>query len=261
MKSLQIAATGMAAQQMRVDVISNNIANMSTAAYRPRTAEFSDLVYQQYLTPGTTTSQVGTLVPAGIQIGTGVRPSTVSMELTQGAMNQTDAELDLAIDGSGFFEITLPSGESAYTRDGKFNRGQDGQIVTMDGYPLADGIVIPDDAQSISISRDGEVVAYFDGATAGQSIGNIQLVRFVNEKGLEAMGDNMFRETQASGTPTQLVPGTEGAGVIRQGFLEGSGVDVVKEISELIEAQRGYELNSKVITASDEMLAATTRVK
>jgi flagellar basal-body rod protein FlgG len=131
----------------------------------------------------------------------------------------------------------------------------------MDGFPLADGIIIPDDAQSISISRDGEVVAYFDGVTEGQSIGNIQLVRFVNEKGLEAMGDNLFRETEASGTPTQLVPGTEGAGYIRQGFLEGSGVDVVKEISELIEAQRGYELNSKVITASDEMLAATTRVK
>jgi len=251
----------MAAQQMRVDVISNNIANMSTAAYRPRTAEFSDLVYQQYLTPGTMTSQVGTLVPAGIQIGTGVRPSTVSMELTQGALNPTDAELDLAIDGAGFFEVTLPSGESAYTRDGKFNRGQDGQIVTMDGYPLADGIIIPDDAEKVSISRDGEVVAYFNGATEGQAIGNIQLVRFVNEKGLEAIGDNMFRETQASGTPTQLVAGTEGAGVIRQGFLEGSGVDVVKEISELIEAQRGYELNSKVITASDEMLAATTRLK
>ena len=261
MKSLQIAATGMAAQQMRVDVISNNIANMSTAAYRPRVAEFSDLVYQQYLTPGTTTSQVGTLVPAGIQIGTGVRPSTVSMEITQGSLDQTNGELDLAIDGSGFFEVTLPSGESAYTRDGKFNRGQDGQIVTMEGYPLADGIVIPDDAQKISISRDGEVVAYFEGTTAGQVIGNLQLTRFVNEKGLEAMGDNLFRETQASGTPTQLVPGTEGAGFVHQGFLEGSGVDVVKEVSDLIEAQRGYELNSKVITASDEMLAATTRLK
>lgn len=261
MKSLQIAATGMAAQQMRVDVISNNIANMSTAAYRPRTAEFSDLVYQQYLTPGTTTSQVGTLVPAGIQIGTGVRPSTVSMELTQGSLDATEGELDLAIEGSGYFEITLPSGESAYTRDGKFNRGADGEIVTMDGYPLADGITIPDDASSISISRDGEVVAYFDGVTDGQVIGNIQLVRFVNEKGLEAMGDNMFRETQASGTPTQVVAGTDGAGYIYQGYLEGSSVDVVQEISELIEAQRGYELNSKVISASDEMLAATTQVR
>lgn len=261
MKSLQIAASGMAAQQTRVEVISNNIANMSTAAYRPRTAEFSDLMYQQYLTPGTITSQVGTVVPAGIQIGTGVRPSTVSMEITQGALRQTGAELDLAIDGNGFLEITLPSGEPAYTRDGKLNRSPTGEIVTMDGFPLADGIVLPEDARRISISRDGEVVAYFEDDTAGQAIGNISLVRFINEKGLEAMGDNLFRETEASGPPNRLVPGTEGLGYIRQGFLEDSGVDVVKEIADLIEAQRGYELNSKVITASDEMMAATTRLR
>lgn len=261
MKSLQIAATGMAAQQMRVDVISNNIANMSTSAYRPRVAEFSDLMYQQYLTPGTITSQVGTVVPAGIQIGTGVRPSTVSMEITQGALKETGGELDLAIDGTGFLEVTLPSGDSAYTRDGKLNRSAEGELVTMDGYPLADGITIPNDATRISISRDGEVVAYFANAAAGQAIGTISLTRFVNEKGLEAVGDNMFRETEASGPPTQVVAGTEGAGYIRQGFIEDSGVDVVKEISELIEAQRGYELNSKVITASDEMLAATTRLR
>jgi len=261
MKSLQIAATGMAAQQLRVDVISNNIANMSTAAYRPRVAEFSDLMYQQYLTPGTITSQVGTVVPAGIQIGTGVRPSTVSMQITQGSMKETGSDLDLGIDGAGFLEVTLPSGESAYTRDGKLNRSAEGEMVTMDGYPLADGITIPADAKSISISRDGEVVAYFDDQAAGQAIGSIQLVRFVNEKGLEAMGDNLFRETAASGTPTQVVAGTEGSGFIRQGYLEESGVDVVKEISDLIEAQRGYELNSKVITASDEMLAATTRLR
>jgi flagellar basal-body rod protein FlgG len=261
MKSLQIAASGMAAQQTRVDVISNNIANMSTAAYRPRTAEFSDLMYQQYLTPGTITSQVGTVVPAGIQIGTGVRPSTVSMEITQGALRQTSAELDLAIDGAGFLEVTLPSGEPAYTRDGKLNRSPTGEIVTMDGFPLADGIVLPEDARRVTISRDGEVTAYFGDSNEGQAIGNISLVRFVNEKGLEAMGDNLFRETEASGSPNRLVPGTEGLGYIRQGFLEDSSVDVVKEISELIEAQRGYELNSKVITASDEMMAATTRLR
>ncbi|MEH6808179.1 MAG: flagellar basal-body rod protein FlgG [Hyphomonas oceanitis] len=261
MKSLQIAATGMAAQQMRVDVISNNIANMSTSAYRPRVAEFSDLMYQQYLTPGTITSQVGTVVPAGIQIGTGVRPSTVSMEITQGTLKETGGELDVAIDGIGFLEVTLPSGDSAYTRDGKLNRSAEGELVTMDGYPLADGITIPNDATRLSISRDGEVVAYFANAAAGQAIGTISLTRFVNEKGLEAVGDNMFRETEASGPPTQVVAGTEGAGYIRQGFIEDSGVDVVKEISELIEAQRGYELNSKVITASDEMLAATTRLR
>ena len=261
MKSLQIAATGMAAQQMRVDVISNNIANMSTAAYRPRVAEFSDLVYQQYLTPGTITSQLGTVVPAGIQVGTGVKASTVSVEITQGSMRQSGGELDLAIDGNGFFEVQLPDGETVFTRDGKLNRSQDGQIVTMDGYPLADGITIPDDANRISISRDGQVTAYFDNTETGQSIGVISLVSFVNEKGLEAVGDNLFRLTEASGDANRQVAGTNGLGTIRQGFIEDSSVDVVKEISDLIEAQRGYELNSKVITASDEMLAATTRLR
>ncbi len=261
MKSLQIAASGMAAQQMRVEVISNNIANMSTAAYRPRVAEFSDLAYEQYLSPGTITSQIGTQVPAGIQIGGGVRPSTVSMSITQGTLRQTEAELDFAIDGQGFFELSLPSGESAYTRDGKFNRSADGRLVSMEGFPLADAIVVPEDARRVSVSRDGEVVAYFADEAEGQAIGTISLVRFVNEKGLEAIGDNMFRETEAAGRPERRVPGTEGAGLIRQGFLEESGVDVVKEISDLIEAQRGYEFNSKVITASDEMLAATTRLR
>lgn len=261
MKALQIAATGMAAQQTRVEVISNNIANMSTAAYRPRVAEFSDLVYEQNLTPGTITSQTGTLVPAGIQIGTGVRPSTVSMSLTQGALRQTGGDLDIALDGSGFLEVTLPSGEPAYTRDGKLNRSAEGEIVTMDGYPLADGIVIPDNASRLTIGRDGEVVAYFNDQAEGQPIGTISVVRFTNEKGLQALGDNLFRQTEASGAANQSVAGTDGAAIIRQGFLEDSGVDVVKEISDLIEAQRGYELNSKVITASDEMLAATTRLR
>ena len=261
MKSLQIAATGMAAQQTRVDVISNNIANMSTAAYRPRVAEFADLAYQQVLAPGTITSQTGTLVPAGIQIGTGVRASTVSMQITQGSLRPTGGELDLAIDGAGFLEVTLPSGEVAYTRDGQLNRSPEGELVTADGYPLSDGIVIPEDALRVTIARDGEVTAYFENQIEGQAVGTISLVRFVNEKGLQALGDNLFRETEASGAANQLVPGTEGLGTLRQGFIEDSGVDVVKEISDLIEAQRGYELNSKVITASDEMLAATTRLR
>ncbi len=261
MKSLQIAATGMAAQQTRVDVISNNIANMSTTAYRPRVAEFSDLVYQQYLTPGTITSQTGTVVPAGIQLGTGVKASTVSMEITQGTMRQTNGELDLGIDGNGFLEVVLPDGETAFTRDGKLNRSPDGEIVTMDGYPLADGITLPQDARRISISRDGEVVAYFNNQVEGQTVGVISLATFINEKGLEALGDNMYRETEASGQANRQVAGAAGVGTLRQGFIEDSGVDVVKEISDLIEAQRGYELNSKVITASDEMLAATTRLR
>ena len=261
MKSLQIAATGMAAQQTRVDVISNNIANMSTAAYRPRVAEFSDLVYQQYLTPGTITSQTGTVVPSGIQLGTGVKASSVSMEITQGSMRQTGGEFDLGIDGRGFLEIAMPDGTTSFTRDGKLTRSSDGELVTSDGFPLADGITIPSDARRISISRDGEVAAYFDNQANGQSIGVISLATFVNEKGLEALGDNMFRETEASGQANRQVAGSQGVGTIRQGFIEDSSVDVVKEISDLIEAQRGYELNSKVITASDEMLAATTRLR
>ncbi|MEM9670122.1 MAG: flagellar basal-body rod protein FlgG [Pseudomonadota bacterium] len=261
MKSLNIAATGMAAQQTRVDVISNNIANMNTASYRPRVAEFSDLAYQQILTPGTVTSQTGTIVPAGIQVGTGVRPSTVSVSVMQGALRATGGELDIAIDGPGFLEVTLPTGESVFTRDGKLSRSPEGEVVTMDGFPLTDRIVIPFEAERISIGRDGEVVAYFSDQPEGQPIGTISLMRFVNEKGLEAVGDNLYRQTQASGQPNQLVPGTQGVGNLRQGFLEESGVDVVKEISDLIEAQRGYELNSRVVTASDEMLAATVQLR
>ncbi|MCI5043997.1 MAG: flagellar basal-body rod protein FlgG [Aquisalinus sp.] len=261
MNALKIAATGMAAQQTRVDVISNNIANMSTTAYAPRTAQFADLIYQQELPPGSLSSESGTIVPAGIQIGMGVRPSAVSLEFIQGGLRQTGAELDLAIEGRGFFEITLPSGEAAYTRDGKFNRSAEGLMVNADGFALADNITIPDDARQVTISNDGVVSAIFDGQPAPQALGNINLTVFTNVKGLEALGGNLFRETAASGTPITNAPGVDGVGLMRQGFLEESGVDVVEEISELIEAQRGYELNSKVITAADEMLAATTRIR
>ncbi len=261
MNALKIAATGMAAQQMRVDVISNNIANMSTTAYQPRVAEFADLVYQQIQTPGTLTSQTGSVVPAGSQIGMGVRPTTVSMEMVQGALSQTNGDLDLAINGRGFFEIIQPDGESAYTRDGKFYRDAEGLLVNSEGNALADQITIPNDANRITISQDGEVVAYFSNQPQGQTVGTISLNVFANAKGLEALGGNLYRETEASGAPINGTAGSEGVGVMRQGYLEDSGVDVVEEISELIEAQRGYELNSKIITAADEMLAATTRLR
>ena len=261
MNALKIAASGMAAQQIRVDVIANNIANMSTTAYAPRVAEFADLHYQQYLQPGALSSETGTIVPAGIQLGHGVRASTVSMELTQGALSETGGDLDIGIEGRGFFEITLPSGESAFTRDGKFNRSAEGLVVTSDGFTLADNITIPDDARRITISADGAVTAFFDSAPAGQQIGSVSLTVFANAKGLEALGGNLFKETSASGTPVTGIPGTDGVGFMRQGYLESSGVDVVAEISELIEAQRGYELNAKVITAADEMLSATTRIR
>ncbi|MEP6342131.1 MAG: flagellar basal-body rod protein FlgG [Maricaulaceae bacterium] len=261
MNALKIAATGMAAQQIRVDVISNNLANMSTTAYQPRVAEFADLLYQQHLPPGAVSSQTGNIVPAGIQIGMGVRPSTVSIEITQGGLSPTGGDLDLAIEGRGYFEITLPSGEASYTRDGKFFRDAEGLIVNTDGFPLADNITIPIDTRRLTISQDGTVSAFFDNAPEGQEIGTISMTVFANPKGLEAMGGNLFRETSASGAPIVGEPGSEGIGTMRQGYLEDSGVDVVEEISELIEAQRGYELNSKVITASDEMLAATTRIR
>jgi flagellar basal-body rod protein FlgG len=261
MNSLKIAATGMAAQQTRVDVIANNIANMSTTAYAPRIAEFADLLYQQKLTPGALSSQSGNIVPAGIQIGMGVRLSTVSLQVSQGALSPTGGDLDLGIEGRGYFEISLPSGDSAYTRDGKFNRSSEGLMVTPDGFALADNITIPNDARRIVISRDGEVSAFFDNVTTGRQVGSITLTVFANEKGLEALGGNLFRETDASGTPNSGQPGTESIGFMRQGYLEDSSVDVVREISELIEAQRGYELNSKVITAADEMYSTTTRIR
>jgi len=261
MNALKIAATGMAAQQTRVDVISNNIANMSTTAYQPRVAEFADLLYQQIQTPGTLSSQTGSIVPAGIQMGMGVRPTTVSMEVIQGALSQTGGDLDIAIEGRGFFEIEMPSGDSAFTRDGKFYRDAEGLMVNSDGFPLTDQITIPNDALRVTISSDGEVAAYFNNSVEGQTIGTITLSVFANTKGLEALGSNLYRETEASGAPISGTPGTESIGIMRQGYLEDSSVDVVEEISELIEAQRGYELNSKVITAADEMYAATTRIR
>ena len=213
------------------------------------------------MTPGALSSQSGDIVPAGIQLGMGVRPSTVSMQISQGALSPTGSDLDIAIEGRGYFEITLPNGEPAFTRDGKFNRSSEGLIVTQDGFALADNITIPNDARRIEISRDGEVTAFFDNVTAGQQIGSITLSSFTNEKGLEALGGNLFKETDASGPPNSGQPGIEGIGFLRQGYLEDSSVDVVSEISELIEAQRGYELNSKVITAADEMYSATTRIR
>lgn len=261
MRALQIAATGMSAQQMRVEVISNNLANMSTTGYNARRAEFADLMYQQATRPGTITANDGTIVPAGVQIGLGVRSTAVSITLAQGPLAATGGDLDLAIDGYGFLEVTLPSGASAYTRDGGLKRSADGQIVTSDGYPVVPGITLPDDATTISINAAGEVYAYFTNQVQPQLLGQITLAGFTNEKGLEAIGSNLFLETEASGAPTVSTPGVDGLGVLKQGYLEESSVDAVREITELIKAQRGYEMNAKVITAADEMLQATTQVR
>ena len=261
MRALKIAATGMEAQSTRVAVISNNLSNMSTTAYKARRAEFTDLIYQQPRVAGQINAADGTVLPAGVQLGLGVRTAAVSFDSIQGPLKQTDGELDLAIDGAGWFEITLPGGEAAYTRDGSFKRTGEGQMVTTEGYPVVPDIVIPDDARRVAINQNGEVYAFFGDQVQPQLLGAIQLVDFANDEGLEPIGGNLYRETGASGPPNPGEPGVDGRGFLRQGYVEDSAVDPVRELTELIEAQRGYELNAKVITAADQMLAATTQMR
>lgn len=261
MRALKIAATGMLAQQMRVETISNNLANMSTTGYNARRAEFSDLHYQQMSRAGTVNAADGTVLPTGVQLGLGVRPSAVSVHLAQGSLASTGGDLDIAIEGKGYLEITLPSGQSAYTRDGGLKRSADGLVVTSDGFAVSPEIVIPDDARSISINGAGEVYAYFQDSSDAQLLGQFSLAGFSNAKGLEAMGSNLFLVTEASGPALNSTPGEDGLGTLRQGYLESSSVDAVREITELIEAQRGYEMNAKVISAADQMMGATTQIR
>ncbi|WP_417242199.1 flagellar basal-body rod protein FlgG [Celeribacter sp.] len=261
MRALKIAATGMSAQQMRVETISQNLANMNTTGYNARRAEFADLHYQQMARPGTINAADGTVLPTGIQLGLGVRPSSVTVQLAQGSLSQTNGDLDIAIEGKGYLELTLPSGQSAYTRDGTLKRSADGLIVTSEGYGVVPDITIPEDARSISINGEGEVYAYFNDQVDPQLLGQFTLAGFTNSKGLEAIGSNMFLESPASGPAVVSIPGTDGLGTLRQGYLEDSSVDAVREVTELIEAQRGYELNAKVITAADQMLSATSNIR
>lgn len=261
MNALQIAASGMSAQQMKVDVVSNNLANMSTTGYNARRADFADLMYQQVAKPGTISSESGTMLPTGVQLGMGVRPSSVSIILEQGALSQTSGDLDVAVQGKGYLEVTLPSGAIGYTRDGALKRTADGLIVTADGYQVNPGVTIPSDAKSVAINPNGEVYAYFEGQLNPTLLGQFTLATFTNEKGLEATGSNLFLESPASGPAIEGAPGSDGFGLLRQGYLEESSVDAVHEITELIKAQRGYELNAKVITAVDEMMSTTTQVK
>lgn len=260
MRALQIAATGMAAQQMRVEVISNNLSNMNTTGYNTRRAEFADLHYQQVARAGAINATDGTVLPTGVQLGLGVRPASVSVSLQQGALSQTDGDLDIAIEGNGFLEVRLPSGQAAFTRDGALKRNAEGLIVTSDGFAVEPEIVIPDDVRSLSINPNGEIYGYFTNRVDAQLLGQLTLANFANAKGLEAIGSNLFTETEASGPVLSGTAGIDGLGTLRHGYLEESSVDSVREITELIEAQRGYELNAKVITAADEMLAATTQV-
>ncbi|MEO0398789.1 MAG: flagellar basal-body rod protein FlgG [Pseudomonadota bacterium] len=261
MQALRIAATGMDAQQTRVEVISNNLANMNTTGYAPRRAEFADLHYQQIRSAGAISSVTGTVLPTGVQMGLGVRAASVAPEFAQGSMRESGGDLDLAIEGRGFLQFTLPSGELAYSRDGSLKRTGEGLIVNSEGYELADNITIPEDARNISINANGEVFGFFEGDPEGQLLGAITLATFPNRKGLEAIGNNLFRETAGSGLPIIGIPGEEGRGTVRQGYLEESSVDVVKQIADLIEAQRGYELNSKVISSVDQMFGAAVQIR
>ncbi|MBI1210583.1 MAG: flagellar basal-body rod protein FlgG [Alphaproteobacteria bacterium] len=260
MRSLSIASTGMLAQQLNVEVISNNIANMNTTGFKRQRAEFQDLLYQNVERMGATSSDQGTIIPTGIQVGTGVKTGSVYRIMQQGNLNSTENPYDLAVQGKGFFRVLLPSGETAYTRAGSFALSPQGQIVTSDGYVVQPAISIPNDATGVTINAQGQVSVKLAGQTTETIVGQLDLANFPNEAGLEGMGSNLFTETAASGTAQTGTPGSTGFGTIMQGYLETSNVNAVAEITSLITAQRAYEMNSKVITASDEMLQMTARL-
>lgn len=261
MRSLSTAATGMLAQQLNVEVISNNIANMNTTAYKRQRAEFQDLLYDNLTRAGSQSSETGTIVPTGVQVGIGVKTSAVYRIGDQGNLLGTGNPYDLAIQGKGYFRVQMPSGEDAYTRAGSFQVNATGQMVTSDGYTVAPGIVIPQDAVSVSINGSGEVQVKLDGQVGVNVVGQLDLSIFFNESGLEAIGNNLLLETPASGTPSTGTPGSPGFGTLQQSFLETSNVNAVQEITALITAQRAYEMNSKVISTSDEMLQATSTLR
>jgi flagellar basal-body rod protein FlgG len=261
MMALRTAATGMAAQQLNVEVISNNIANMNTVGFKKQRAEFQDLLYQTMEQAGAQSSDQGTIVPTGVQVGAGVKAGSVYRIDTQGSMTQTGNKLDLAIDGRGYFQVLMPDGTTAYSRAGNFSVNDQGQLVTQDGYQVQPAISIPTNATDIAISKTGQVQVTVPGATAPTVVGNIELATFVNQAGLSAQGGNLFQETAASGPPTVGAPGAEGVGELLQGYTEASNVDPVSEITALIVAQRAYEMNSKVISTADNMLGVANQIK
>ena len=260
MRSLSIAATGMLAQQLNVEVISNNIANMNTTAYKRQRAEFQDLLYQTERRVGSQAADNNAIVPAGVELGLGVKTAAVYRITEQGNLTTTGNQLDLAVQGKGYFQVTLPSGETAYTRAGSLQLSPEGQIVTANGYTVLPGITIPNDAIDVTVNSSGQVEVTLAGQVQPQTVGQLELATFPNEVGLQALGDNLFAETPASGNPTTGVPGSTGFGTVLQGFLETSNVDPVQEITNLIRAQRAYEMNSKVIETSDQMLQTMTQL-
>jgi flagellar basal-body rod protein FlgG len=260
MRSMNIAATGMLAQQLNVEVISNNIANMSTTGFKRQRAEFQDLIYQNLERPGSATSDAGNIDPTGVQVGYGVKTGSVYRVTEQGSMTRTDNRYDMAINGRGYFQVALPDGRTAYTRAGNFSSSPTGQLVTEDGYVVQPEIQVPETAIDFSVSATGTIQATIAGQTEPQGIGQLTLATFVNPAGLEALGGNLMVETAASGPATVGNPGATGFGSVNQNYVEASNVNPVSEISALIMAQRAYEMNSKVISATDEMLQSTSQI-
>jgi len=257
MRALSIAATGMQAQQTNVEVIANNLANMNTTGYKTQRAQFEDLLYQNVQQVGAQSSDSGSIVPSGIQLGAGVRTAAVYRVTSQGDLSQTSNPYDLAIQGPGWFRITQPDGTDAFTRSGNFALSPTGELVTQDGYVVAPGISVPQTATAVTVNSQGQVQATIPGQTAPQVLGQLELDRFPNEAGLSGQGSNLFLQTPSSGAPQAGVPGTAGYGTIQQGYLETSNVNPVEEITSMITAQRAYEMSSKVVTTADQMLQMT----
>jgi flagellar basal-body rod protein FlgG len=261
-RSLSIAATGMAAQQVNVEVIANNIANINTTGFKRQRADFQDLLYQVRGTSvGVQSSQEGTIIPSGIHLGAGVRPAGVYRIHAQGSLIGTENPLDLAIQGKGYFVVLMPNGEVGYTRAGSMQLSPTGEVVTAGGFRVQPGFAVPNNARQISVNAQGLMQVFVDGQVAPIDLGRFQMVTFPNDAGLQALGNNMFRQTTASGAAVQGNPGEPGFGTIQQGFLEASNVDIVAELTTLITAQRAYEMNSKVVQASDEMLKTTNQMR
>lgn len=261
MRSMLIGATGMLAQEMNVEVISNNVANISTSGFKKQRVEFQDLLYENVRRPGSTSTDAGNIVPTGVQVGTGVKPAAVYRINSQGNLLTTDNALDVGVSGRGYLQVQLPDGSTAYTRAGSLQLNAQGVIVNADGYPILPQITVPSNAIDITINTSGEVLVKQDGVTAPANVGQIQLATFVNPAGLEAIGYNLLTETPASGTATTGAPASSGFGSIRQGMLENSNVNIVAEITSLITAQRAYEMNSRVIRASDEMMSTISQLR
>lgn len=259
-RSLWIGSTGMRAQELNVDVIANNLANVNTTGFKKGRADFQDLLYQVLRAPGSPSS-VDTMIPTGVQLGAGVRPAAVQKVFLQGDLRNTENPFDMAVEGDGFFQILLPNGLIAYSRAGDFKLDRDGRFVTSDGYPLDPQITVPDDTTSVTVGTDGTVSVQVAGQPAPQEIGNVELVKFLNPAGLQAIGRNLFLETDASGAPIPGIPGEQGLGTIAQGYLETSNVSVVEEMVNMITAQRAYEINSQSVRTSDEMLQLANNLK